>query len=140
MNGIKTLLILVVYLAHFTLGHLQLDQFETRDRSATAQSIAALHADHRSLAETDTQVLDVQRLWVEWNFCTNAYPNPNFTEANEFVPETTVFLAGYPTGFKNNTATCNEVTTRIGEIGTGKQTIFFPLVNIFIPMLRMTIN
>ena len=81
------------------------------------------------MAEANPEALGAQRLWWEWNLCTNAYPSPEFTEPNEFVPESTVFLAGYPTDFKPNTTTCNEVTTRFGEIGTGKQTIFFPLVN-----------
>jgi hypothetical protein len=97
-----------------------------------SESTATLNSAHRHLANVgDIDVLNVQRKWVEWNFCTNAYPIKSFAPQDIFVPESYVFLAGFPTGFKSDNVTCNDVTTRTGEIGVGKQSVFFPLFNYF---------
>jgi hypothetical protein len=61
------------------------------------------------------------------NWCTNAFANEDFTPASEFVPEDTVFLTNYGSVCQSVNETCGDVTTRVGEIGVGKQTIFFPL-------------
>jgi hypothetical protein len=86
------------------------------------------NAVHRSMQTTEMEKIEYQRIYWEWNFCTNAYPNKNYTPPTDIIPENSVFLAGYPTGFKNDNVTCNNVTTtRTGTISTGMQTVFFPL-------------
>jgi hypothetical protein len=86
---------------------------------------------HRSLVNGTNKEKELQRVWWNWNFCTNAYPNASFTSANIFVPTNTVFLAGYPTyKLDNSSSTCKSKTiTRNGTITTGNQTIFYPLFN-----------
>jgi hypothetical protein len=86
---------------------------------------------HRSMQTTEMEKIEYQRIFWEWNLCTNAYPNKNYTPPTDIIPENAVFLAGYPTGFKSDNVTCNNVTTRTGTISTGMQTVFFPLVNEF---------
>ena len=73
----------------------------------------------------------LQLTWWNWNLCTNAFPNASFTPMNSFVPNNTIFLAGYPTfTMDDSPATCRSQTpTRTGTIPTGQQTIFFPLFN-----------
>ena len=76
--------------------------------------------------------LELQLKWVNWNICTNADLNASFTPMNSLVPNNTIFLAPYTTFIflDNSTATCKSKTPiRTGTIPTGKQTIFFPLVN-----------
>jgi hypothetical protein len=87
------------------------------------------NAVHRSMQTTAMEKIEYQRIFWEWNFCTNAFPNKNYTPPTDIIPENSVFLAGYPTGFKSDNVTCNNVTTRTGTISTGMQTVFFPLVN-----------
>ena len=84
---------------------------------------------HRSLALENE--FKLQFSWFNWNLCSNAFPNASFTPMNSFVPNNTVFLAGYPTfNLDNSSATCKDKTiTRKGTISTGQQTVFFPLYN-----------
>jgi hypothetical protein len=132
MTCIKIFLV-VASLAHLALGHLlsgKASQASYNSRTNEWSRVAAVDSFHRRMGDTgDIQALNAQRLWWEWNYCTNAYPNKSFTPADAFVPAATVFLAGYPTGLKSDNVTCKEVTTRIGEIDVGKQTIFLPLYN-----------
>jgi hypothetical protein len=132
MNCIKIFLIMA-NLAQLAVGHLHTGkalQASYSSRSNEWSSAAAVNSAHRHLGNIgDIEALNDQRLWWEWNFCTNAYPSKSFTPANEFVPDGTVFLAGFPTGLRSDNVTCNKVTTRIGVIGVGKQTIFLPLSN-----------
>lgn len=91
-------------------------------------TVSASINNNRNLA---TENEKLSQVWWNWNFCSNAFPNASFTPMNSLVPNSTIFLAGYPT-FKldNNTATCKSKTvTRTATIGVGKQTLFYPLYN-----------
>jgi hypothetical protein len=84
---------------------------------------------HRSMQTTEMEKIEYQRIFWEWNFCTNAFLNKSYTPPTDIIPENSVFLAGYPAGFKSDNVTCSNVTTRTGNISTGMQTVFFPLVS-----------
>lgn len=122
------ILLIMASLAQLAVGLLPSRKASFYSRPNQWTSAAALNSAQRRLGDTgDINALNAQRSWWEWNYCTNAYPSKSFTPANDFVPDDTVFLAGFPSGLKSDNKTCNEVTIRTGEIGVGKQTIFFPL-------------
>jgi hypothetical protein len=89
---------------------------------------------NRGLSETapPQKAIDLQRRWVNWNICTNAFKSKNFTSLNYFNPENTFFLAGAKFGEQNET-NCSVVIERTGTINTGTQTLFFPLINRWYP-------
>ena len=129
-------LITVSSLLASTFGHVTIDgsKGSTHERIPVGLNGKDMYQEHfhRSLALE--KEFKLQLNWWNWNLCTNAYPNASFTTKNSFVPNNTVFLAGYPTyNLDNSSATCKSKTvTRNGTIGVGEQTVFFPVVNYLI--------
>jgi hypothetical protein len=93
-----------------------------------ATSEADHTAEDRMLEPVTTgtsEQFELQKLWWNWNRCTGAFNNANFTPMDALVPDNTLFLAGIAT----DTSNCSKAGKRVAPIGTGNQTVLFPLVN-----------
>jgi hypothetical protein len=124
-------LFFLVGLVAIANGHMSIDRSKRYQRERVTASSKDNDLNHIRSLQLEKE-FELQLAWWNWNFCTNAFFNKSFTPTNSLVPNGTVFLAGYPTFKKDNSSdTCrSETIVRKGTIGTGQQTVFFPIYNI----------
>jgi hypothetical protein len=76
----------LLFISNFTpllASHVRVDDLKYRQLNHHGS------AHRRVVAETDPEMLDLARKRMEWNFCTNAYANKNFTKMTDDVPKCT---------------------------------------------------
>jgi hypothetical protein len=127
-------LIAFIGLVKLATGQLGLDESKLHsfEHVVVNSNGVASRGRHLRLSNGTTAEKKLAQTWYSWNYCTSAFITKSFTPMNRLVPKNTIFLTGYPT-FKidNSSLTCKANTiSRAGTIGTGTQTVFFPLVSV----------